>query len=51
MASYQSFEEKRVWDTCPDGGFWTEEPHVALQYNTKIQRTCNFRTNDDPYRS
>lgn len=35
MASYQSFEEKRVWDTCPDGRFWTDEPHVALQYNTK----------------
>ncbi|MZU11746.1 SAM-dependent methyltransferase, partial [Bifidobacterium longum] len=32
---HQSFEEKRVWDTCPDGGCWTEEPHVALQYNTK----------------
>ncbi|MGG5311367.1 class I SAM-dependent methyltransferase [Enterococcus sp. DIV2381] len=35
MASYQLFEEKQVWDTCPDGGFWTAEPHVALQYNTK----------------
>lgn len=30
MKTYREFEERRDWESCPDGGFWSAEGYAAL---------------------
>lgn len=32
---FASFKEERHWQSRPKGGFWSEQPHLALQGNRK----------------
>lgn len=34
-AKWSEFKEEQYWKSCPQGGFWSEEPHLLLQSNRR----------------
>ncbi|MGM9902572.1 hypothetical protein A5844_000929 [Enterococcus sp. 10A9_DIV0425] len=40
LTKFMDFEEKQTWESNPKGGFWTAEPHIALnnylKYNNNV---------------
>ncbi|SDX93438.1 class I SAM-dependent methyltransferase [Eubacterium barkeri] len=33
MKKFAAFAERQTWERCPDGGFWTEQPHTVINGN------------------
>lgn len=35
IAKYNRFQEKQIWEVCPNNGFWREDKYVALNGHYK----------------
>lgn len=34
MAKYDHFQEKQIWEVCPNNGFWREDKYIAAVFST-----------------